>query len=745
MIARIVRNCSFAACLSASCLLVLIASASVFAQEQEPESTPVLLESPVLPPDETGVVDSMEAPSMEPVLQDTSFLPVEEVITPLPDQTPLEEGPRVRPLPPIPQRRYGFSTRELYQRIYLEDPSAFRSDSLEIQGIPTENIEDDDLRTMADSLNRRVWLLELQERMMQAELQGQPLQAGRVGYEEFLRARLGLLDIMEENLKTILRAQYAVIDSSVEALDEEIFSRQDLEIEALESYIQQYSNGRYLSDANFVLGQLYYMKEKHRNTAAMRRFLAEYKRFQMGLLPVMPRQDHMNEAIPVPYYRRVIELNTNQNLIPYSLYSLGKYHLDQAKDYTAESELASAMRNREQALEYRRLKTVHMDSAKGYFSRLIVEFNEDSVNVPEAYYVLASHYNLMGGNANRDTATVYANALVRGYWRSPRYQDALMLLAEIHFTNGMAETRDIPRRNRLYSEALAYLAWLLREIDAYQAESVPGVSPENLPMLQVGKRDRYLAFMAEQLCRTSPLARLMPPPPVQETVKLVRASGNPPFGADLLRMVGDKKKRDYDTSERPEDLVAALMAYDSLLTYYNTYEEGPAIQQTIIDNATFLSDDPQERIQIYLQKKLKFFDLFSRNSAWFRQSHAPAAVKQAADDSAAAYLETAAKWFYTRAQAAGDRDGIRQSLDYFVLYFETYPEKPEAYELNWSLATELEQLGDDERAYEQYMRISNAQQQTYRKQAANGAVEAAFRLLDMETRNEPQEQGGEGE
>ena len=726
---------------------MLAIGGAAFAQEPvldtgpAPETLPAMEETLEVPAgeDTTGLEPAAAAES------DSLFAPTGDVMTPLGGLEPVVEEPRVRPLPPIPERRYGLSSRELYQRIYLEDPAAFQQESLAVRQIPVESIQDADLRVMADSLNRRVRLLALQERMMASELEGRPLEVGHVRYQEFLEARLNLLNTMETDLVDRLRLQFAVLDSSIAALDEEIQEHRDIEIDALESYMQQYSQGRYISDANFILGQLLYAKEKQRNVRAMLRYLDEMRRFSMGLLPVMPRQDQMNEAVSVPYYRRVIDLNTNPELVPYSLYSLGKYHLDRAKEYTDRKDVARAEGNRELSREYDGMRIVHMDSSKAYFSRLIVEFNGDSVNVPEAYYVLASHYNLAGGTANRDTAAVYANALARDYWRSPRYQDALMLLAEIHFTNGLAETRDIPRRNRWYSEGLAYLAWLLREIDAYQAEAIPGVTPEKLPMLETGKRDRYLTFMADQICRKFAIAAWNAPPPVQTTVRIVRAAGNPPFGADLLRLVGDKKKSDYNTSTNPQDLVTALMAYDSLLAHYETYEDGPYIQQQIIDNATFLSEDPEERIRIYLEKKLRFFDLFNRNSAWYRHSVASQAVKEAADDSAAVYLETAAKYFYTNAQAAGDREGVRRSLDYFVLYFETYPERPEAYELNWSLATELEQLGDHERAYEQYMRISNAQQSGYRRQAANGAVEAAFRLLDAESNAAPEGQGGEGE
>ncbi|OQB36347.1 MAG: hypothetical protein BWY06_02844 [Candidatus Latescibacteria bacterium ADurb.Bin168] len=199
-----------------------------------------------------------------------------------------------------------------------------------------------------------------------------------------------------------------------------------------------------------------------------------------------------------------------------------------------------------------------------------------------------------------------------------------------------------------------------------------------------------------------------------------------------MRQVGDKKNSDYNTSGNPIDLVAALTAYDSLLSRYPTYKEGPQIQQVVIDGATYLSDDPAERYRIYVRQKLLFFERFNRNSEWARQNQDSPAVVKAADDSAAAYLETGARWLYSTARAANDREGVRRSLDYFVKFFQTYPERPQAYELNWSLATELRDLGDYERAYEEFMRVSNADRSQYREDAALEAVAAAQALVEME-------------
>ena len=608
------------------------------------------------------------------------------------------------------------------------------------------------MKFTADSLNRRLWLLELQERMVHSQLTGAPLQAGRVRYEDYLAARIDLLKHMEGDVKVALRRQYSELDSMLISLQEDIRGNEESEIEELEGYLARYPDGRYVADANFILGQLYYAKESRRNLLATKRWQAEFARYRMGLIPVMPplgqaQRSHRRTKLPdgdQPRYEPgtdpVFALFTRE--IPHR--ACGRYQHRPVRRASVPGAARGSPASPEPLL-------LAAGLSKGRFCQTDRRVSEDSVNVPEALYVLASHYNLIGGSVNRDTAQVYAEALIRDHWYSPRYQDALMLLAELHFQKGLPEVTDAARRNKLFSDGLAYLAWMLREIDAYEAQKVPGVTTEErLGMISSGKRDRAIEYMVEIICRVGLTLRgvdLSPPPAVPTTVNIVRSSGKPPFGADLLRKIGDRKKNDFQTSNDQVDLRASLAAYDTLLSYYPTYEDGPAIQLQIIERAPYLADNPAEQYDILLREMRTYYDLFNRNSAWYRTAEVPATVKAAADDSAASYLETVAKQHYSSARASGDQEQLRKSLDEFVEYFETYPERPQAYELNWSLATELESLGDSRGAYEQYTRLSRAQQGKYRRRAAQGAVEAALQLYDQEVAAQPaeQEQPVEGE
>jgi TolA-binding protein len=667
---------------------------------------------------------------------------------------PSVEKPAPKALLPIPKRRYGVTSRTIYNRLYVRGASGKRTDSLSVPGVKSSSIEDDELKRMADSLNTRLWLLELQERLLEAEVSGTSLDVGRLRYfdphgRDYLTARVDLLRHMESKLKIVMREQYAQIDSVVFALDDTIKANVDAELEALSNYVRRNPEGRYVADALFILGQLYYERETERHLKATARWAAESKRHSLGLIPLIPRPDKMNEAVAVPYYRDVVKLGTNRELIPYSLYSLGKYHLELASDYRAgitiiqDSDLHIAELDDDRAKiaalkrrirELRGLRRAHADTAQRYFSRLIVEFPRDSVNVPEAYFVLASHYNVLGKPADRDTATTYAKALIRGYWHSPRYQDALSLLAQISFQDARMEYRDPAKHHAHYAEGLSYLAWLAREVDAYEAAEVPGVTPETPPMIKTYKRNNALKYMAQVICR--PKLLIAPPQAAPATARLVVAAGKSPFGAELLRMVGDRKKKDYDRSDDRADILNALMAYDSLLTYYRTYKDGPKIQQEIIDEGYKLETDEQKKIEIYLRNKYRYFELFNRNGAWARTAVSSGEVSpkelKDADEKASGFLETVAKQYYNKARTSGDSKKLRESLDLFVKYFETYPEKPEAYRLNWQLATELRDLGDFDRAYEQFMRVSHARQEDHRKDAAIEAIAAAQRIIDAE-------------
>lgn len=670
-----------------------------------------------------GLLSAQASAQSAPSVPDTAslqFLLPSTSSEPMTIESVLLDGRRA--LPPIPRRQYSVGTLPL--------PRVAPRDTIVVPQVAGE-ITDPELKERADSLNRALRILAIEERLIDSELWGGEPRTGRITRRDFLEARINLLRDMEGALQIRLREKLAQLDTSIARIDSEIEANRAAEIAALEDYLDQYPRSASVADAKFILGQLYYDKERKRYTDAMVRYTAEFQRYRMGLLPVPPAPPTLNEAVSVPLYKSVVTLGTNPDLIPYSLYSLGKFHLEQARDFKARSDESRLTGRREEAQHFVRLSDMETDSAKAYFARLVVEFPDDSVNVPEAYYVLASHYNVLGGPVNRDTAAVYSRALVKDFWYSPRYQNAVVMLGQIGYYNGVG-TRDRATRNRHFSDALSYMAWLARDVDAFTETQIPGVSPDPPRMMDVSRRDYAIQFMTQIITRQSPLPGTEPPPPVETAVRLVTASGNPPFGADLLRQVGDKKNSDYNTSADRGDLVAALTAYDSLLARYPTYKDGPQIQQVVIDGATYLSEDPAERYRIYVRQKLSFFERFNRNSAWARQNQGSPAVVKAADDSAAAYLETGARWLYGTARANNDRDGVRKSLDYFVKFFSTYPERPQAYELNWSLATELRGLGDYERAYEEFMRVSNAEQSAYREDAALEAVAAAQQLVEME-------------
>lgn len=664
----------------------------------------------------------------------------------MPQRSPLTAGNGRGALPPLPEQAYSVTSPAL--------PPVVPRDTIVVPQISTREIADPELKARADSINRAIRLYAIQERLLEAEMTGASPHTGLLTRQDYLEARAGLLHSMETALETDLRRKLAVLDTTIAALDSTVGATRDQEIAALEDFVARYPDSRQVADARFILGQLYYGKEEARFLQATRRFTAEFQRYRLGLIPVMPKLAAMDESIAVPYYREVLRLGTNRDLVPYSLYSLGKYHVQRAQGYGSQASDARLIGTTEDRVRYERLEAGQMDSAKAYFSRLIVEFPDDTVNVPDAYYVLASHYNVLGGAANRDTAAVYCHAIVRDHWYSPRYQAALVLLSEISFYNGVGTVAFPGRpdyeerkalRNQHFGDALAYLAWLAREIDAYRTQLIAGVSPDPTQLrpqtMDPGRQDRAIQFMTQIITRAAPPGTGMePPPPVDTAVKLVAVSGSPPFGADLLRKVGDRKNEDYGTTQNAGDLVAALTAYDSLLSRYPRYREGPEIQQRIIDNATFLSENPQERLDIYVRQKILYFERFNRSSEWAKASGVSDQARKAADDSAAVYLEQGARYLYTHAQAAGDRAQLRGALDRFVQYFQTYPERPQAYELNWSLATELRDLGDYERAYQEFLRVSNASLGQYREDAALEAVAAAQQLLEVERARTPTQQ-----
>lgn len=630
------------------------------------------------------------------------------------------------PLPRIPERSFeGLRTPAL--------PAPAPGDTIIVPQID-ESIDDPELRARADSLNAALRRLAVQERLVMSQQTGEQPRTGLISRRDYLNARVALLEGMETDLKERLKRRLAHLDFEIDKLDSTISDHLPREIASLETFIRDNPHSREIADAKFIVGQLYYERERERNIRATLRFGSELRRWQLGLIPVMPRPPRMDESVAVPFYRDVVTLGTNAQLVPYSLYSLGKYHLERSRDLSAEATTQRLMGNRDIGIDYERQSRAQSDTAKYYYARLINEFPDDSVNVPEAYYVLASHYiAVVGGFAGRDTAAVYAEALIRDHWYSPRFQNALLLLAEVNFYNGVATVREPDKRRGYYSNALAYLAWLSHEIDAFEANQIPGVSLDAPALMNTARKDRAVTFMADIINRRSPMPGLEAPPPIASAMEVVNSTQQAPFGAELLRRIGDQLNDRYNETQSNSDLIYALTAYDSLLAIYPTYEQGPDIQLQIIENATYLSDDPQERVNIFLRQKLLFFERFNRNSDWAAKARVPQSRISAVDDTAATFLEEASKYLYATARDRGDRAQLREALDYFVTYFQTYPERPEAYELNWSVATELRDLGDYDRAYNEFMRVSRSElMDAHRENAALEAISVAQQLIAQE-------------
>jgi hypothetical protein len=643
------------------------------------------------------------------------------------------------PLPPIPHRVFdNLRTPPL--------PPGSRADSIVVDQIDTESIADPELRARADSLNEAIRRYAIQERLVDAQARGNSPQTGVISRKEYLGARVGLLGSIEDDLKDHLQRRVTGITDRIDTLDSTITATQSQEIATLEEFIADNPGSRQIADAKFIVGQLYYEREQQRFVEAMLRFQSEFQRWRLGLIPVMPRQPTMNEGVSVPMYEEVVRLGTNEQLIPYSLYSLGKYHLERSRDFNALALTLSYEGDRTGSNIAKTQKKAQSDTAKFYFARLVSEYPDDSVNVPEAYFVLATHYNVLGGLANRDTTAIYASAVVRDHVSSPRFQNALTVLAEIHYSNALALSfGDKDRSKQSYTDAIAYFTWLAHEIDTFQAQQISGVSPDAPQIMNPGHLGRTITFMSLIITRQALTPGTVIPPPVETTMNVVNATHHAPFGADLLRTVGDALNDRYGNSLDVNDLVTALTAYDSLLALYPTYDQGPSIQRKIIDNATYLSNDPVERINIFLRQKISFFERFNRDSEWARSADVSLLEMKAVDDSAASYLEQAAQYLYATARNSNDAAGLREALDYFVTYFNTYPDRPQAYELNWSVATELRDLGDLERAFDEFMRVSRQyEMDKYRQDAAVEAVAAAQQLVQQETQNAtepPQTQG----
>ncbi len=626
-------------------------------------------------------------------------------------------------------------------------PSGIERDSLGVLKLVLES-NDPDIQARIDSLNQRLQIIGVQERLTKAEQEGRSIAStGRAPQEWVVSARIELLEDRERVTAARLTTTRDLLSEEIEDIDRDIAFEREMEIASLEEFVDEHAGAPAVVDAKFILAQLYYERSQQEFTRASAKWTIELRRSLIGLVPQRPPLPVADYSSSTRLYHEIIRDGRNQALLPYTYYALGFEYTRQYKEEWLVKVNSSFGREKK---AFQAVADSIRGLAESYYKALLIEFPHDTVNAPDALLSLAAIYVERSTPAARDTAIALCKALISsrsGAWYSPRYQNAMKLLIDIHYYVALSgtQTRGVAARRAALNDALVYAVWLAKEVDLFEEHTRGYPANEAGRLVREQGRTSAVDFITQILTIPKVPGYHDPIPPVNAALRLVQVSGKSAFGAGLLREIGERQLKTYDQTEDEKVLREGLTAYDSLLAFYPTFEDGPKISKVLINNSFHLAETPEAQSDAYYTQLLRFYNRFNKDGAWARTADVSGRELTAADDSSAKYLERSSKYFYISSKNRGDTEGLHRGLDLMREFFTRYPEREAAYELNWSLAGELQELGDVESAYEEYIRISSRQykQDDHREDAAINAISLAQGFLKKEAESAGTEGGAQ--
>ena len=351
----------------------------------------------------------------------------------------------------------------------------------------------------------------------------------------------------------------------------------------------------------------------------------------------------------------------------------------------------------------------------------VIDKYPDGVYAPESYIQMAEYYfNPREGKSEEQSIVELEKAIklykkVLRYKNSKRYDEALYKL-------GWSYYKLAARDPKYYNDAISYFLIVAEDIEASKKLdpkakiSNPNVRDEAIEYVGI-------SFTDENYTKNG----------VDKARRMLERLGDKDYGVDVMRAIG-KTYQKIDENEK------AIYAYRNLLEMYPDYFDAPDIKKNIVDMLYTLGRDQEA----YAERE-ELFNSYNPESDWYKnleESDIQDKIKYAkkAKKISESALRTNIVIDLEKAEelySEGKPDATDQYMlftDEAKTYLDTFPTDSNAYDINWTYAFALDaRLGKFEKAYEEYIRVSNDYylQTAHQQDAALNAVNVADTLVKM--------------
>jgi len=295
-----------------------------------------------------------------------------------------------------------------------------------------------------------------------------------------------------------------------------------------------------------------------------------------------------------------------------------------------------------------------------------IESYPESNYVPEAYMRLGEYYFNPPQNDLEKAIEYYEKVLA--YKESERYHFALYKIGWSYY------------RLSEYPQAISYFTALVKDVEmTYDLDPLGFGTHTHF-------KDEALEYIAICFMEFGAAGRAR---------DYLRGLGDPDWGWDVLKILGDKTMRER------EEYAEAVDAYRVLLEYEPYSAQSPAVQKLIADCFFLMNNDRDAFIE-----RQRLFENYRKDSVWWQNQKDEKAKLDAFRLTEQALRENIMNQIqWARQEASIDLD--RQTVSMGRLYLESFPENLYAYMIRWNIALILDaQLHQYKEALQEYLTIT---------------------------------------
>ncbi len=351
----------------------------------------------------------------------------------------------------------------------------------------------------------------------------------------------------------------------------------------------------------------------------------------------------------------------------------------------------------------------------------VIDKYPDGPYAPESYIQLAEYYFNPREGKNEEQSIVELEKAIKLYKKVLRYKNSKRY-DEALYKLGWSYYKLAARDPKYYNDAISYFLIVAEDIEASKKLD-PNAKISNPNVRDEAIEYVGISFTDENYTKNG----------VDKARRMLEKLGNKDYGVDVMRAIG-KTYQKIDENEK------AIYAYRNLLDMYPDYFDAPEIKKNIVDMLYTLGKDQEA----YAERK-ELYDTYNPESDWYKnleESDVKDKIKytKKARKISESALRTNIVIDLEKAEelySEGKPDAIDQYKVFTneaKTYLNTFPTDSNAYDINWTYAFALDaRLGEFEKAYEEYIRVSNDYylQTAHQQDAALNAVNVADTLVKM--------------